>query len=1436
MSSDIATTTTRDPTKRNTRRKRTKKNDDEVKNSHNCITDGETEMTYHDGGEIDNRLHDSLQSSNGDGKDVIDRQEIEKKMRMEPASVDRTISQSVTSAPPPLPPTTTTTTTDAFTDVGGAPPEATSMNYWYPDYIMSTLRRRQRRREFIRLHTSHPHDDGNDDGDDDVHRDENTDHDDHDHDNQYHHHDHHDEDYRGDESYSGDQFSPLSPNITSPSRSQSSTNQRSSSRRRQPLVESDRSDSFSGRNGLGRASSVTIHRLVLRPLVILMVGYGLFQFSSEHCHVHQQHDKHSKAVELLQQVQTNQEEYHNLVDDEDENDDDYDHDLASGTSSKELASATLPLSARKNVWKSNVGTMDKQQSRHQRKNKNIHVAWATWSENVEDAEEDDDQMGLLQNARAFIWPRRPPVFSSKSSPSSSREDSENSSTISSSSSSSSSPSTFVDSTLSGSPSTPTKFLSQTIENSVVNTSHQQLGGDDESMGNLTSPKHYESPFDAEEAELEVPKEDTGDSDVDSGENDSEKVNTNNGVENKATDDPNGASSSTTTNPTMNGWIPDMYPDPVLDPVRCGIAYLIPEDSAGDEQNQLNATIVETKDQQQQQQQDQAPQPVDTHTSSSVLRLCDPDWVLGGMYLENIARAMQNFSTTFTHPSLLCNAEGEDFQPPLAWGPDRRRRLLIRGSHEDKMTIDHTSTHTDVILDANDAEGILKDLQEAHFRRGLLTSGYEETWTISKEGSGDDGDAGDDAIPKGEDSDRSQPINSTMSLEDEKSEDNVKKTDTAPSPYGIEAKSSRQANVEWNEILPKQQEQKKKNTTPGIALAVATVRKMNVPAVLKQGTYYAYEDEDDMVNDAAQIFARYLHDHWWDADDKSGDNGDYGILIFLSIQDRVCFISTGNAISTVLPWWRLEHIVSSMKPDLRHRDYGDAILTAIDDLSLMLAAGPPTLEDRFHDFLARFGVVIAFAVFTFLFGAWGEYRDRRKRWQYAESRSQLTVVEREKARLLQKEFKTKACPICLESFDYGEDLMLDSSSDGKQTERPNWSVGNGMKRVDTYGIPLNGFDRKKIKLLRCGHIFCESCWKQWVHSGQGNPCICPVCRQDVGKPSKQRRRRDRSRRRALAAAASARRGGALPTYSSLDHRESIGSSTNGEEGDDDDDDGDERTTAAARVASAGNVIGPDRGFFGRGANLWTFGRINMDRHRSLSFTVEDDEEAQGREDDSTYSDQDHMLDGDLGDNILGNEVEDETESHEADERTTLLQANSTVTDNRCRRALAAAASARRGGAIPTYSSLDNRESIGSSTNGEDDDDDDGDERTTAAARAASAGNVIGPDRGFFSRGANLWTFGRINMDRHRSLSFTVEDDEEEGGRNTSSNAQGREDDSTYSDEDHMLDGDLGDNSLGNEVEDETESYEADEHTTLLQANSSGTDNRSGPWFWRTPRPQ
>lgn len=155
--------------------------------------------------------------------------------------------------------------------------------------------------------------------------------------------------------------------------------------------------------------------------------------------------------------------------------------------------------------------------------------------------------------------------------------------------------------------------------------------------------------------------------------------------------------------------------------------------------------------------------------------------------------------------------------------------------------------------------------------------------------------------------------------------------------------------------------------------------------------------------------------------------------------------------------------------------------------------------------------------------WGEYRDRRKRWHYAEQRSKLTGVDRQKAQKLQQEFCTRCCPICLESFDYGcghsdvnqersslrmEEIASHETEEVSATEKTllflprsiTWNVA-----VDDFGIPRRGADGKKLKMLRCGHIFCETCWKSWVHSSAcGSPCQCPVCRQDVGVSCRSRR--------------------------------------------------------------------------------------------------------------------------------------------------------------------------------------------------------------------------------------------------------------------------------------------------------------------------------------------
>ncbi|KAL7531862.1 hypothetical protein ACHAXR_004280, partial [Thalassiosira sp. AJA248-18] len=294
----------------------------------------------------------------------------------------------------------------------------------------------------------------------------------------------------------------------------------------------------------------------------------------------------------------------------------------------------------------------------------------------------------------------------------------------------------------------------------------------------------------------------------------------------------------------------------------------------------------------------------------------------------------------------------------------------------------------------------------------------------------------------------------------------------------------------------------------VEVAIALVQKINLPAILRSDSYFFYSDQDDMVNDAAQYFARYIHDTWSKhlAQEQKAGNTDVSsptsiVLIFISTQDRICYISSGTHIAAILPWWRLEHVVEDMKHDLRKGQTGDALSIAINDLTDLLRQGPPTFGDRVHDFFQRFGIVMLFTIFTFVFATWGECRDRRKRLFFVERRSRMTAAEKEKARLLQKEFRTKMCPICLEPFDLTPDK--DPGTETISLAKENLSINQKQKviRVDDYGIPLIGSDDQPIKMLRCGHIFDKTCFQMWTDSGQGNPYICPVCRQDVGRTKK-----------------------------------------------------------------------------------------------------------------------------------------------------------------------------------------------------------------------------------------------------------------------------------------------------------------------------------------------
>ena len=118
------------------------------------------------------------------------------------------------------------------------------------------------------------------------------------------------------------------------------------------------------------------------------------------------------------------------------------------------------------------------------------------------------------------------------------------------------------------------------------------------------------------------------------------------------------------NDTSYGWIPEVYPDPTIDPVRCGIAYLLSENlstgTTAEEERRgglvLGANANTTSD-----------------DDSSKLRLCDPDWVLGGVYLEDIAQKMREFSNRFTPRDLVPILPENDLEPQM---PEDRKGLTL----------------------------------------------------------------------------------------------------------------------------------------------------------------------------------------------------------------------------------------------------------------------------------------------------------------------------------------------------------------------------------------------------------------------------------------------------------------------------------------------------------------------------------------------------------------------------------------------------------------------------------------------------------------------------------------------------------------------------------------------------------------------------------------
>jgi uncharacterized membrane protein YgcG len=220
--------------------------------------------------------------------------------------------------------------------------------------------------------------------------------------------------------------------------------------------------------------------------------------------------------------------------------------------------------------------------------------------------------------------------------------------------------------------------------------------------------------------------------------------------------------------------------------------------------------------------------------------------------------------------------------------------------------------------------------------------------------------------------------------------------------------------------------------------------------------------------AARAFGTHLHNHWGVGLDSSC--GGTGILIFLSIHDRAIYISVGEGVKSVLTDHRLNQVIRAMKPFLRNGNYSEALQTALDNVSIFVKSGEPNLREQISATVEQ-SIKVVFCAFGLLF----IFFDKKRQREYSRVESQLSEMDRNQALALQGTYQCTSCPICLDDFQ--------TKSDGNDS-----TAG----RVGSDGLPL--------KLLRCGHVFDQSCWTEWIETGHGNLSHCPVCNQNVGTPT------------------------------------------------------------------------------------------------------------------------------------------------------------------------------------------------------------------------------------------------------------------------------------------------------------------------------------------------
>ena len=223
----------------------------------------------------------------------------------------------------------------------------------------------------------------------------------------------------------------------------------------------------------------------------------------------------------------------------------------------------------------------------------------------------------------------------------------------------------------------------------------------------------------------------------------------------------------------------------------------------------------------------------------------------------------------------------------------------------------------------------------------------------------------------------------------------------------------------------------------------------------------------VINILGLVLNNIYHGMQWGVGDKKLQNG---VLIFISSKDRAIFISVGSGIRSKLSDSTVDKIINRMKPHLKKANWDAGFASAILDVDHVLSTGELQHSDSDDSQLSVMPLVMVACIVGF--ALFMGHRENKKTADLKRGRCALDSLIKDVKKAEHKVYMSTSCPMCLEPF-LAEPELGEASP----------STANAAKNATL--VP---------KTLPCGHVFCETCIKQYLNLSAA--ATCPICRETI----------------------------------------------------------------------------------------------------------------------------------------------------------------------------------------------------------------------------------------------------------------------------------------------------------------------------------------------------